>query len=164
MPWLGPVKCPERAPVTPGPTYSPSSLPAPRPPLAIHRALATLARAHCSSCKLVCLQDYFVFCTFSLALQIAAFTTFLVKSKQDADDKADAFERVIDLFVAAWPSLAPAVILFAMGVRMARLNAAGISTLQPDKLDAAAHTEVVCFDKTGTLTANLVSFSRHLAD
>ena len=107
----------------------------------------------------MCLQDYFIFCTFSLAMQIVAFTVFLVRSDQDADDKEDAFERVIDLLIAAWPSIAPAVILFATGVRVTRLRAAGISTLQPDKLDAAAHTEVVCFDKTGTLTANVVSTS-----
>ncbi|KAL3147625.1 hypothetical protein ABBQ38_014675 [Trebouxia sp. C0009 RCD-2024] len=101
------------------------------------------------------IKDYFIFCAFSLALQILAFLTFLVRAKQDADDKADAVERVVDLFVAAWPSLAPAVILFAVGVRITRLQATGISVLQPDKLDAAAHTEIVCFDKTGTLTANM---------
>ena len=110
----------------------------------------------------MCLQDYFIFCTFPLALQILAFATFLVKLEQAAEDKVDALERVVDLFVAAWPSLAPAVVLFAIGVRMTRLNGAGISTLQPDKLDAAAYTQVVCFDKTGTLTANMVSPSAHL--
>lgn len=51
---------------------------------------------------------------------------------------------------------APAVILFATGVRVTWLWRKGIATLQPDKLDAAAHTEIVCFDKTGTLTANSV--------
>ena len=51
---------------------------------------------------------------------------------------------------------APAVILFATGERVNRLWRHGIATLRPDKLDAAAHTEVVCFDKTGTLTANTV--------
>lgn len=110
----------------------------------------------------MCLQDYLIFCTFSLALHILAFATFLVRIKQDADDKADIAQRVIDLFVAAWPSLAPAVVLFAIGVRMTRLKAAGISTLQPDKLDAAAYTQIVCFDKTGTLTANMVSPSAYL--
>ena len=102
-------------------------------------------------------QDYFIYCTFSLALQVLAFLVFASKGKQDADDLGDVFDRVIDLFIAAWPSIAPAVILFAWGVRLTRLRGQGISTLQPDKLDAAAHTEVVCFDKTGTLTANVVS-------
>lgn len=105
----------------------------------------------------MCLQDYFIFCAFSLALQILAFVTVLVRIKQDTEDTAEIVERVIDLFIAAWPSLAPAVVLFAAGVSVTRLQAAGISTLQPDNLDAAAHTEIVCFDKTGTLTANMVS-------
>ena len=104
----------------------------------------------------MCLQDYFIFCTFALCMQILAFLLFAVKGQQDADDLEDAFERVVDLLIAAWPSIAPAVILFATGVRGRRLAGQGISTLQPDKLDAAAHTEVVCFDKTGTLTANVV--------
>lgn len=104
------------------------------------------------------MQDYFIFCAFSLALQIAAFGLFIAKGSQDADDIGDAIERVIDLFIAAVPSIAPAVILFAMGVRVRRLWGHGIATLQPDKLDAAAHTEIVCMDKTGTLTANAVCF------
>ncbi|KAL3162329.1 hypothetical protein ABBQ32_010013 [Trebouxia sp. C0010 RCD-2024] len=101
------------------------------------------------------MKDYFIFCAFSLALQILAFVTVLVRIKQDTEDTAEIVERVIDLFIAAWPSLAPAVVLFAAGVSVTRLQAAGISTLQPDNLDAAAHTEIVCFDKTGTLTANM---------
>lgn len=99
------------------------------------------------------MQDYFIFCAFSLALQIAAFSVVVARAKQDADDIEDAIERVIDLFIAAWPSIAPAVILFAVGVRTRMLSSHGIATLEPDRLDAAAHTEIVCFDKTGTLTA-----------
>ena len=87
---------------------------------------------------------------------MAAFSIFIVKGYQDADDIEDAIERVVDLFIATWPSIAPAVILVACGVRVTRLWRQGIATLQPDKLDAAAHTEIVCFDKTGTLTANSV--------
>ena len=52
----------------------------------------------------------------------------------------------------------PTVLIVALAVRVIKLNAQGIDTLQPTKLNAAAYIEVVCFDKTGTLTANTVRF------
>ena len=50
-------------------------------------------------------QDYFIFCLFSLGMQAVAFTVFAMRGYQDADDIEDAVERVIDLFIAAWPSI-----------------------------------------------------------
>ena len=71
-------------------------------------------------------------------------------------DPEDTFQRVVDIFIAAWPMSVPTVLIVALAVRVVKLNAGGIDTLQPAKLIAAAYVEAVCFDKTGTLTANTV--------
>ena len=80
----------------------------------------------------------------------------MAKAKEYEDDWQDAFQRVVDIFIAAWPMSAPTVLIVALAIRVLRLKSCGIDTLQPSKLQAAANTEIVCFDKTGTLTANSV--------
>ena len=102
------------------------------------------------------LQDYFVFCAGCLVLQFAHFSLFIAKAKEYEDDPEDVFQRVVDNFIASWPMTTPTVLILALAVRVVRLKQKGIETLQPDKLQAAANTEIVCFDKTGTLTANSV--------
>ena len=103
------------------------------------------------------MQEYFIFCAGALVLQLAGFVLFIVKAKEYEADAQDAFQRVVDNFIAAWPMSTPTVLIIALGVRVFRLKHHGIETLQPDKLHLAAHTEIVCFDKTGTLTENSVS-------
>ncbi len=104
------------------------------------------------------LQDYFLFCAGCLVLQLAHFSLFIAKAKE-SDDPEDAFQRVVDNFIASWPMTTPTVLILALAVRIVRLKQRGIDTLQPDKLQAAANIEIVCFDKTGTLTANSVSLA-----
>ncbi len=109
------------------------------------------------------MQEYFIFCAFTLMLQLAAFSLFIAKIKEYEDDWQDAFQRVVDIFIGAWPMTTPTVLIVALGVRVVRLKAVGIDTLQPEKLRTAANAEVVCFDKTGTLTANSVRLAlKHL--
>lgn len=106
-----------------------------------------------------CLQDYFSFCAGHLVLQIASFSLCCVKAEYRTllrDDSEDTFQRVVDIFIAAWPMSVPTVLIVALTVRVIMLSAQGIDTLQPAKLNAAAYVEVICFDKTGTLTANTV--------
>ena len=94
-------------------------------------------------------------------LQIASFGLCFVRAQSRTllrDDPEDTFQRVVDVFIAAWPMSVPTVLIVALAVRVIKLNAQGIDTLQPTKLNAAAYIEVVCFDKTGTLTANTVRF------
>ena len=105
------------------------------------------------------LQDYFIFCAGCLVLQLAHFSLFIAKAKEYEDDPEDAFQRVVDNFIASWPMTTPTVLILALAVRVVSLKQKGIETLQPDKLQAAANTEIVCFDKTGTLTANSVSLA-----
>ncbi|DBA99058.1 TPA: hypothetical protein ACH3X1_014197 [Trebouxia sp. C0004] len=100
------------------------------------------------------LRDYFIFSAGCLVLQLAHFSLFIAKAKEYEDDPEDAFQRVVDNFIASWPMTTPTVLILALAVRTVRLKLEGIDTLQPDKLQAAANTEIVCFDKTGTLTAN----------
>ncbi|DBB14077.1 TPA: hypothetical protein ACH3X3_001037 [Trebouxia sp. C0006] len=100
------------------------------------------------------LRDYFLFCTGCLVLQLAHFSLFIAKAKEYEDDPEDAFQRVVDNFIASWPMTTPTVLILALAVRIVTLKQKGIETLQPDKLQAAANVEIVCFDKTGTLTAN----------
>lgn len=107
------------------------------------------------------LQDYFIFCAGCLVLQFAHFSLFIAKAKKYEDDPVDAFQRVVDNFIASWPMTTPTVLILALAVRIVNLKQKGIETLQPDKLQAAANTEIVCFDKTGTLTTNSV---RHPCD
>ena len=111
--------------------------------------------------RLSCLQDYFIFCAGHLVLQIASFSLCFLKADSRTllrDNPEDTFQRVVDIFIAAWPMSVPTVLFVALAVRVAKLHAEGIDTLQPDKLIAAAHVEAVCFDKTGTLTANTVRY------
>ena len=103
------------------------------------------------------LQEFFKFCAFNLIFQLAGFVLFCVKARQFEDEWEDAFQRAVDVFIAAWPTSTPLVLIVALAVRMVMLKRIGIDTLQPAKLQLAAATEVVCFDKTGTLTANTVS-------
>ncbi|DBA65621.1 TPA: hypothetical protein ACH3X2_002681 [Trebouxia sp. C0005] len=100
------------------------------------------------------LRDYFIFCAGCLVLQFAHFSLFIAKAKKYEDDPVDAFQRVVDNFIASWPMTTPTVLILALAVRIVNLKQKGIETLQPDKLQAAANTEIVCFDKTGTLTTN----------
>ncbi|KAA6428240.1 MAG: hypothetical protein FRX49_01836 [Trebouxia sp. A1-2] len=99
-------------------------------------------------------RDYFIFCAGCLVLQFAHFSLFIAKAKKYEDDPVDAFQRVVDNFIASWPMTTPTVLILALAVRIVNLKQKGIETLQPDKLQAAANTEIVCFDKTGTLTTN----------
>ena len=111
--------------------------------------------------QLPCLQDYFIFCAGHLVLQIASFCLCLVKADSRTllrADPEDTFQRVVDIFIAAWPMSVPTVLIVTLAVRVIKLNGEGIDTLQPAKLIAAAYIEAVCFDKTGTLTANTVRY------
>lgn len=90
---------------------------------------------------------------------MASFSLCFVKADSRTvlqDDPEETFQRIVDIFIAAWPMSVPTVLIVALAVRVIKLNAQGIDTLQPAKLIAAADIEAVCFDKTGTLTANTV--------
>ena len=104
-----------------------------------------------------CLQDYFRFCIFAFVLHLCAFSLFIAKANRHNISAQNAFQRVVDNFIGAWPVAAPTMMIFTLGCRIGRLNFQGIATLQPGRLEVAAATQVVCFDKTGTLTSSVVS-------
>jgi len=108
-----------------------------------------------------CLQDYFIFCIFALVLQLWFFFLFVSSATKYETSAQDAFQRVVDNFILAWPTSAPTMLIFALGCRIGRLRIKGIDTLQPGELENAASVEVVCFDKTGTLTNSVVRICKH---
>ena len=64
--------------------------------------------------------------------------------------------RVVGVFISAFPTAIPTVVVFALGYSIVGLRSQQIEVLIPEKIKTIADVEVVCFDKTGTLTGTTV--------
>ena len=106
---------------------------------------------------LAVVQDMYQFCAVALLFQACFFMLYIARAGRQPESARVTIDRVLDVFVAAVPPAAPAVVVAALAYCSLHLRRGSIEVLVPEKIKTIADVEVVCFDKTGTLTGTVVS-------